>query len=236
MVAIAREEGAWLHADAAYGGALILSPRHARLLDGIGEVDSLTVDFHKLFYQPISCGAFLVRDRERFDLFRLHADYLNPESNEDEGVLDLVAKSLQTTRRFDGLKLFMTLQVLGRETMAAMIDATLDVARAVAEWIASEPKLELVVRPALNAVVFRYRGDGAQEDARDSINAQIRRELLSSRRALIAQTRVNGDAFLKMTLLNPRTTPEDIISVLREAIAIGDRLTRARKTPAGALG
>ena len=60
--AIARRHGAWLHVDAAVGGALALSDRERGRLDGIAAADSLTVDFHKLWFQPISCGAFLVRD------------------------------------------------------------------------------------------------------------------------------------------------------------------------------
>lgn len=112
----ARRHDLWFHVDAAFGGALILSDRHRDKLAGIAAADSITVDFHKLFYQPISCGAFLLRSGHHFSLLRLHADYLNPESNAEFGILDLVVNSIQTTKRFDALKLFMA-QRMGKKSL-----------------------------------------------------------------------------------------------------------------------
>ncbi len=78
----ARKNGIWLHVDAAYGGAMILSKDYKELISGIERADSITVDFHKLFYQPISCGAFLVSDSNSFQYIQHHADYLNPQEDE----------------------------------------------------------------------------------------------------------------------------------------------------------
>ncbi len=211
---LAARHGLWLHIDAAYGGGLVLSERHAPRLDGIERADSLTVDFHKLFYQPISCSTLLVRDRACFDAIRLHADYLNPPENEAAGLLDLVTKSLQTTRRFDGLKPFVTLRALGRRHLAAMIDATIALAVTAALRIEADPELHLACRPALNAVLLRYRADGATDDRLDAVNGRIPARLMASGRALLAKTRFDGRVFLKMTLLNPRTTPAHIDAIL----------------------
>ncbi len=92
IAALARSAGAWLHVDAAYGGALLFSPLHRDKLQGIALADSLSIDFHKLFWQPIPAGAFLLRDARHFELFELHADYLNPETHEEQGIPDLVTK------------------------------------------------------------------------------------------------------------------------------------------------
>ena len=56
--------GLWFHVDAAYGGALILSRTRRYKLAGIDRADSISVDFHKQFYQPVSCGAFLVKTED----------------------------------------------------------------------------------------------------------------------------------------------------------------------------
>ena len=221
VAAVARGHGLWFHVDAAYGGALALSRRHAPRLQGLHLADSITVDFHKLFWQPISCGAFLARDAQAFRLIQLHADYLNPESNEEAGILDLVGKSIQTTRRFDGLKLLMTLQALGRDEMAAMIDATLALAQEAAGLIQARPGFELAAWPGLNAVVFRHVPEGLADAAADALNAALREELLARGIALVAQTRVRGRVFLKMTLLNPRTGREDVVRVLDSLEALG---------------
>jgi len=229
LAAIAREAGLWFHVDAAFGGALILSDRQRPKLAGIDAADSLTVDFHKLFYQPISCGAFLVRDRAAFELMRVHADYLNPEGNEAQGIPDLVTKSVQTTRRFDALKLWVSLQAVGRQTFGEMIDTTITTAHQAAQAIDAAPDLELVNWPEINAVVFRYappalRQDPAARDRLNQINREVRWALLRQGRAVIAQTQIGDRVYLKFTLLNPRTTLAHLTDLLQEIQRLGTTL------------
>lgn len=225
LAVLARKHGMWLHIDAAYGGALALSEKHANLLEGIALADSITVDFHKLFYQPISCGAFLLRDAVNYRYLRLNADYLNPQEDDHAGVPNLVGKSIQTTRRFDALKLYMSLQHLGRERFAAMIDYTLQLALNTAEQIRQTKSLELLAAPTLNAVVFRYipSVDMESEQA-DELNHRIRDRLLESGRAVIARTRAKERACLKFTLLNPLTTPQDTADILAHVVRTGMEL------------
>jgi L-2,4-diaminobutyrate decarboxylase len=226
LAALARHYGLWLHVDAAYAGALILSDRHRTRLAGVHLADSITVDFHKLFYQPISCSAFLVRDRAAFDLIRIHADYLNPASNEAAGMLDLVTKSIQTTRRFDGLKPFVSLHALGRKRIAAMIDNTIDVAQAAATLIQSDHDLELALPPSLNALMLRFHPQGTAEEELDAVNLAIQQRLLMEGHAMLARTQFNGRLFLKITLLNPRTTLSDIAVILDRLKTFGNEHRR----------
>ena len=156
LAALAHAAGAWLHVDAAYGGALLFSDRHRDKLHGIETADSLSIDFHKLFWQPIPCSVFLLRDARHFDSIKLHADYLNPELHEDEGIPNLVTTSLLTSRRFDALKLWISFQTLGRAKLAAMIDRTIELAAHAARVIRKSPQLELMCEPQLSTVVFRY--------------------------------------------------------------------------------
>src|SRR5699024_4556495 len=120
--AISDQYGAWLHIDAAWGGALLLSKDFRHWLNGLEKADSVTLDFHKHFFQTISCGAFLLKDERNFRFIDYKADYLNSEYDEEYGVPNLVAKSLQTTRRFDALKLWFTMEALGEDLYASMID------------------------------------------------------------------------------------------------------------------
>ncbi|MCA0757534.1 aspartate aminotransferase family protein [Paenibacillus sp. N4] len=219
----ARRHGLWLHTDAAYGGALALSDRHAGLLQGIALSDSITVDFHKLFYQPISCGAFLLRNRQHYRYLRLHADYLNPIEDDLAGVPNLVGKSIQTTRRFDALKLYMSLQHIGHERFAAMIDHTMQLAEETAELIKRTEELELAAEPTINAVVFRYVPSTGEGRA-DELNQRIRDRLLDGGIAVVARTKAGGKAFLKFTLLNPLATVRDTGDILRQIIRIGKEL------------
>lgn len=218
----AREHGLWLHVDAAYGGALALSERHRGKLAGIEQADSIAVDFHKQFYQPISASAFLVREGATLGLLRRHADYLNPEGDDESGVPNLVGKSLQTSRRFDALKLLVSLRTLGREGLAAMIEHTIEVAAGTARRIEEDPKLELASRPQTGAVVFRYRTE--DPGISDAVNEGIRDSLLRSGEAVLARTRVGGRSHLKFTILNPRTTVGHVERILEKVRAAGARL------------
>jgi L-2,4-diaminobutyrate decarboxylase len=150
---------------------------------------------------------------------KLHADYLNPETNEAEGIPDLVTKSIQTTRRFDALKLWISLQELGRAKFGEMIETTIEIAAAAAQMISADTQLELATIPTLNAVVFRYSSRNSEQD--NWINSQIRLTLLQRGEVVLAQTCIAGNTYLKFTLLNPRTTLADIATILDRVKQVG---------------
>jgi len=207
----------WLHVDAAWGGALLLSEKYRHYLDGLESVDSVTLDFHKQFFQTISCGAFLLKDARHYELMRYQAAYLNSEFDEEQGVPNLVSKSLQTTRRFDALKLWMGLEALGQKQYAEIIDNGVTLAQQVAQYIQQQPALELVMKPQLASVLFRYRPASLSSDDRAGIallNQKIGDALLASGRANLGVTEHQGVTCLKMTLLNPIVNLEDIKRLL----------------------
>ncbi|HGM6664252.1 aspartate aminotransferase family protein [Serratia ureilytica] len=210
---LAAEQKIWVHVDAAWGGALLLSEQYRDYLDGLELVDSITLDFHKQFFQTISCGAFLLKDERHYELMRYQAAYLNSEFDEAQGVPNLVSKSLQTTRRFDALKLWMGLEALGQKQYAEIIDHGVSLAQQVARYIADQESLELVMQPQLASVLFRYRPAplAAKGDAAVALfNQRIGDALLESGRANVGVTEFDGVTCLKMTLLNPIVTLEDI--------------------------
>ncbi|MGV0086965.1 pyridoxal phosphate-dependent decarboxylase family protein (plasmid) [Rahnella aceris] len=210
---LAAEHQIWVHVDAAWGGALLLSEKYRNYLDGIELVDSITLDFHKQFFQTISCGAFLLKEERHYELMRYQAAYLNSEFDEAAGVPNLVSKSLQTTRRFDALKLWMGLEALGQKQYAAIIDHGVSLAQEVAQYVTSEAALELVMKPQLASVLFRYRPEqlaGSSDAAIALLNQKIGDALLESGRANVGVTEHNGVTCLKLTLLNPTVTLEDV--------------------------
>ncbi|NNG39224.1 aspartate aminotransferase family protein [Flexivirga sp. ID2601S] len=197
----------WLHVDAAYGGGLLVSPTRRSLLAGIERAHSATVDFHKSFFQPISASALLVRRSEWMDAGRHHADYLNPVRMTRAGIPNQVDKSLQTTRRFDALKLWLTLRVMGADAIGELFDRVIDRAGEAHRLVASDPRFEVVTPSDLSTVVFRFAGT-------DEANLAARAALSANAEAMIASTTVDGRTFLKFTLLNPRTTLADIAEVV----------------------
>lgn len=228
IAAIAAEHNIWVHVDAAWGGALLLSEKYRDYLDGLELVDSVTLDFHKQYFQTISCGAFLLKDARHYELMRYQAAYLNSEFDEEAGVPNLVSKSLQTTRRFDALKLWMGLEALGQKQYAAIIDHGVSLAQDVAQFVESEPRLELVMQPQLASVLFRYRPAQLSDSAQIALfNQRIGDALLESGRANVGVTEHAGVTCLKLTLLNPTVTLEDIKLLLALVEKTADQLLSA---------
>lgn len=220
--ALARKHDIWLHVDAAYGGGLITSLRHRHLLDGIGAADSVTVDFHKTFFQPVSSSALLVRDTAMLGHVTLYADYLNPESAARELVPNQVDKSLQTTRRFDALKLWLTLRLMGADGIGVLLDAAVDLAANVSGILSEDSDFDLAAPAQLSTLVFRYLPPGVDADTADAMNQRIRKQIFASGDAVIAGTTVAGRHYLKFTLLNAETTLDDIREILALIRTAGD--------------
>ncbi|MBL3666461.1 lysine decarboxylase DesA [Streptomyces sp. M2CJ-2] len=225
--------GVWMHVDAAYGCGLLASLKHRDRIDGIERADSVTVDYHKSFFQPVSSSAVLVRDAATLRHATYHAEYLNPRRMVTERIPNQVDKSLQTTRRFDALKLWMTLRVMGADGIGGLFDEVCDLAHEGWKLLTADPRFDVVVEPSLSTLVFRYVPAAATDPAEiDRANLHARKALFASGDAVVAGTKVAGRHHLKFTLLNPETTTADITAVL-DLIAghaeqyLGESLDRA---------
>ncbi|MGP3927696.1 pyridoxal phosphate-dependent decarboxylase family protein [Streptomyces sp. 8N616] len=220
IAALCERYRTWMHVDAAYGCGLLVS-RRRHLLDGIERADSVTVDYHKSFFQPVSSSAVLVRDQATLRHATYHADYLNPARMAQEQIPNQVDKSIQTTRRFDALKLWMTLRVMGAEAVGGLFDAVVDLAAEGWKLLDEDPRFEVVTEPQLSTLVFRYLPPGTAGTAAtagtaltDAVNLYAREALFASGEAVVAGTTVDGAHYLKFTLLNPQTSVSDIACVL----------------------
>lgn len=211
---IAKQQQLWFHVDAAYGGALILSQQRQRLA-GIERADSITVDFHKLWYQPVSCSALLLKHQTHFKYLLHYADYLNREGDD---LPNLVDKTISTTRRFDALKVFMTLQAVGESALGAMIDHLVAQTVEVANLIDAHSRFELLAPPSLSTVLFRY------QHPNDDFNRQLRLACLKAGVAVLGETTVKGQAALKLTILNPCLSIENFTNLLSNINEFADSL------------
>ncbi|MGW3800194.1 pyridoxal phosphate-dependent decarboxylase family protein [Streptomyces clavifer] len=233
IAALCEQYATWMHVDAAYGCGLLASRTRRALLEGIEHADSVTVDYHKSFFQPVSSSALLVRDGATLRHATYHAEYLNPQRMAEERIPNQVDKSLQTTRRFDALKLWMTLRTMGSDGIGELFDEVCDLAGDGWRLLAADPRYDVVVRPRLSTLVFRYVPARVTAPATiDRVNLYARKALFASGEAVVAGTKVGGRQYLKFTLLNPETTAQDIRAVL-DLIAghaeqyLGESLDRA---------
>jgi glutamate/tyrosine decarboxylase-like PLP-dependent enzyme len=226
---LTRTYDAWFHVDAAYGGGLLVSPTRHHLLAGIERSDSVTIDFHKTFFQPVSSSALIVRDAATMRHASWHADYLNPADSDNPNQVD---KSLQTTRRFDALKLWMTLRVMGPDLLGSYFDSAIELAHSTYERLLLLDDIEVAAPPVLSTVVFRYRDADLpelDEATLAEVNRRIRAELWASGKAVVAATKVDGRQFLKFTLLNPKAELDDILGIVTMVRAMGAGILEAAR-------
>ncbi|MBD0842601.1 pyridoxal phosphate-dependent decarboxylase family protein [Streptomyces sp. TRM68416] len=209
IAALCAAHGARLHIDAAYGGPLLFSDRHRPKLTGLDAADTVTTDLHKLGWQPVAAGLLAVRDARDLTVLHQHADYLNADDDTEAGLPDLLGRSLRTTRRPDILKIAVTLKTLGRNGIGRLVDQVCARAQEFADLIAANPAFELYDRPTISTVLFR------PTTATDTTVAAVRRTLLTNGRAALGRARLDGRLWLKATLLNPHTRPDDLAALLK---------------------
>src|SRR5690606_31754852 len=206
---IAARHHVWMHVDAAYGFGSLFSDKLAGLLTGIERADSITLDLHKVGWQPAAASVLLLSDQQRFASLNRSVAYLNPDDDVEAGYGGLLGQTLQTTRRPDVFKVAATFLAYGREGLGEMLDACHELAQYAERRIATELQLDLVAPVTLTTVLFRYR---CEDLDLDQVNGEVRRRLINSGKALIGRTqvRIHGEGeprtCLKLTLLNPEAT------------------------------
>ncbi|WP_058044888.1 pyridoxal phosphate-dependent decarboxylase family protein [Streptomyces roseifaciens] len=200
--------GARLHIDASYGGPLLFSDTLRPALDGLDRAHTIAVDLHKLGWQPVAAGLLAVPDSAALHPLAHHADYLNAPDDTRAGLPDLLGRSLRTTRRPDILKIAVTLRALGRRGLGDLAERVCTAARHFADLIDAHPGFDLYARPTLSTVLFR------PTPTDDRTTAALRRTLLHHGHAVLGRTTTPEGLWLKATLLNPHTTPDDLRTLL----------------------
>ncbi len=182
---LVQEHGCWFHIDAAYGGAVALSPQWKHLLAGSQLADSITFNPQKWMWIARTCAMLLVRDRQHLET-TVHAPlpYMAEAPN-------LGSYGLQGTRRADVFKLWLALQSLGTQGYAELIDHTMVNAQAMRAWVQSHPELELALEPTVNILCLR------------SGNKQLRQELIAQGKMWLSFPLWKGDRLLRAVLLHP---------------------------------
>ncbi|WP_428986089.1 pyridoxal phosphate-dependent decarboxylase family protein [Streptomyces pyxinae] len=230
LAEVAAAHGAELHVDAAYGGPLLFSEALAPRLAGLDAAVSVTLDLHKLGWQPVSAGLLTVRDAAALRPLEFQADYLNADDDTEAGLPDLLGRSLRTSRRPDVLKIAVTLRALGRRGIGALVEHCVAAAGVFAARVDAHPELRRRPGdPGISTVLFRPAAADSLPAGRDeALVAGVRRRLLADGRAVVGRA-LAEDAdgtvrlWLKATLLHPRTTGGELADLLLPAVVAAAR-------------
>ncbi len=223
VVALAREYGAWVHVDGAYGGSAAIVPElRAQLMDGVELADSFVVNPHKWMFTPIDCSLFYT---SRPDVFR-RALALTPEylkTAQDNIAVNLMEYGVPLGRRFRSLKLWFVMRYFGHQRMAAIIRSHIEWTREMASWIEADPRFELSAPAPLALVCFRMKGS-------DDLNRQLMDRINASGIAFLSHTVLNGRFVMRMSIGNVQTLRSDVELVWRTIQTEADALVNSSTT------
>ena len=201
------EHGAWFHVDGAYGGAALAAGSVRSHFAGIERCDSVVIDPHKWLFAPFDCCALLYRQPEVARLAHAqHASYLDPINSGSEWNPTDYGHFL--TRRARGLPFWFSLAVHGTRAYSEAVERTLEVTLAGAELLDSAPHVELIMDPVLSVLAFRRVGwEQADYDLWSA-------RLMEDGTAFVLPTQVDGEPALRICIVNPLTTVDDIAMIL----------------------
>lgn len=217
IAAICRQHDLWLHIDGSYGAlAAIASPDRLR---GLALADSLSLDPHKWLYQPVDCGALLYRSTAAARAAFSHTgDYARTFGSDPLEAFAFFEESLELSRRFRALKLWLSLRYHGAEAFRAAIRADLQHAADLARAVRDTGDLELLAPVELSAVCFRYRA-GVSESDLNRVNAAILKRIIERGRIYLSNASLAGRFALRACFVNHRTTDSDVAGIVPEVLA-----------------
>ena len=218
IAAIARRHGLWMHIDGAYGAlAAIAAPKK---FNGLDLADSLSLDPHKWLYQPLDCGCLLYRDMNAAHAAFAHTgEYAKTLTNDPVEGFAFFEESLELSRRFRALRLWLSLRYHGLKAFRAAIQKDLDLAQRLASAIANQPRLELMASVELSAICFRHVGiNPLAEEELNRHNAAILKRVVQRGHVYLSNATLRGKFCLRACIVNHRTTEADVDSVIPEVL------------------
>ena len=221
---IARENALWLHVDGAYGAlAAMAAPGK---FAGLELADSISLDPHKWLYQPLDCGCLLYRDeRAAQRAFSHTGDYAKSLSADPIEGFVFFEESMELSRRFRALKLWLSLRYHGLGAFRAAIQKNLELAQRLAKSVEKERQLEVLAPVELSAVCFRYRGAGNSAEAElNRRNAALLQRVVERGRVYLSNATLRGSFALRACIVNHRTTETDVDSVISEVLGAAKEL------------
>ncbi len=219
IAAIARRYSLWMHIDGAYGAlAAIAAPEK---FAGMELADSLSLDPHKWLYQSLDCGCLLYRrESAAHAAFSHSGDYAKALTNDPIEGFSFFEESLELSRRFRALRLWLSLRYHGLQAFRAAIQKDLDLAQRLVTAIDKHPDLERLAPVELSAVCFRYTGNETHpEDELNRRNAAILKRVIQRGRVYLSNATLRGKFCLRACIVNHRTTEADVDSVISEILA-----------------
>jgi len=218
----AEKHDLWFHVDGAHGGAAIFSEQHKHLLKGIERADSVVIDFHKMLLTPALATALIFKNAsDSYHTFSQKAQYLW-DSQQDEEWWNSGKRTFECTKFVMALKIYAIIKTYGIRIFEENVTHLFNVAKKFADIIKQRSNFELAIEPKANIVNFRIAN--LSENELDTLNGAIRKKLIQEGKFYIVQTTLQGKLYLRVTIMNPLTTQNDLIALLNEIEYLANKM------------
>ncbi len=213
MADLCAETGAWLHVDGAYGYAYKLVPDWAHRFSGDDRADSIVWDPHKQLGAPIPNSVLFIKQKNEFSRMALHSSYFNRPGEEEPnpGV-----KSPPSTRPMSALPLVTILRGQGLGKVIEGLQSPLVAIRALADTLNTQADVEVLHQPNTGILCFRMTPEGTPAQDLDALQHQLYQRIMSSGERSISMTKLGGISALRLVVVSPYTTYEDLWETIQE--------------------
>ena len=241
---VADECGAHYHVDAAWGGATLITKRYRHLLAGVELADSVTIDAHKLFYNPMSMGMVLFRNKKDLSLVKYTTRYVVRHGSIDQGRF-----TIEGSRPFDALKPWASLKIMGTKGYQVLFDHAFTLSSDMHQIVSASKNFEPMNTPQLFIHVYRFvpapvqsrlrclLGRHADRDTRsrarkavrtinailNDLNVDLHRAIRQEDSTFVSRTTLEASMYspqrivvLRSVTVNPLTTRAMLQEILRK--------------------
>ncbi len=225
IAAFANKNDLWFHVDGAHGGAAIFSEKYKYTVAGIEKADSVVIDGHKMMMLPTITTALLFKNgNHSYTTFSQKADYLLVQSDEEDWY-NKAKRTFECTKTMMSIHWFTLFKIYGESIFKEYLDQLYDMGRSFGKIIEETPQFELAVQPHSNIICFRYVDGLRANAALNTINQEIRQQLLEEGDYYIVQTKLKEVHYLRCTIMNPFTSEEHFSVLLSKIISIKNEIT-----------
>ncbi len=210
---ICQKYNMWFHVDGAYGGSSLVSDIYRNLSKGIEKSDSFSWDTHKWALQTYSCSSVIAKDKNNLiNSFSEHPEYLEDIRNKEN--FDPWDLGPEMTRPHRSLKLWFTLQALGTDKLADIVDYAFFNAQKAEKELLSRKGWEITSKPMCGAITFRYVPEGYTPEEIDALTLEICKEIDDNGYAYVVTSVLKGKRVIRLCLINGNTTTEDVLNTI----------------------
>jgi L-2,4-diaminobutyrate decarboxylase len=214
----------WMHVDGAHGMGVLFSDKYRNLVKGIERADSVVIDFHKMLLVPALNTLVMFRNGERsYETFAQKASYLFEKSQKNVWYNSAI-RTIECTKSALGIIAYAAIKYFGNNYYRQYIDSRYDLAASFAQVIKSDSKLEIAAEPESNIICFRFAPKEYDDISLNRINSEIRDRIIKEGSFYIVQAELDGNIWLRLTIINPVTSLDDLKELLQRVMEIGGEL------------